>query len=200
MKIAALSVLSAATIVASFGCGGAPPPPPPPPPAAVAPVPGPAPAVVVAGPAQKIVVTGLNLDGAQLAGIPDIEFDTGQATIKATPSNETTLRMLVAGSQMNTNISVLRVEGHTDSDGDPASNQVLSERRAQAVVDWLVGHGVDRARLHAVGCASRDPIAPNDTPQNKARNRRTEFDIEAINGQRPEGYTEPCAPNTYRKH
>jgi OmpA-OmpF porin, OOP family len=159
-----------------------------------------APPPLVAGPPQKIVVQGLQLEGAQLSGIPDIEFDTAQATIKATPSNEATLRLLVLGGQTNPNITLLRVEGHTDSDGDPANNQVLSERRAQAVVAYLVAHGIDGARLRPVGCAARDPLFPNDSPEHKARNRRTEFDIETIQGGRPEGYTEPCAPNSFRKH
>jgi OmpA-OmpF porin, OOP family len=148
--------------------------------------------------APKIVVNGLTLEGAQLAGIPDIEFDTGQATIKGTPSNNSTLGLLVIGAKANPHITKLRVEGHTDSDGDAAANQVLSEKRAAAVVDWLVSHGVEPGRLRPVGCGSRDPIFQNDTAEHKARNRRTEFDIETINGQRPDGYTEACAPNTFR--
>jgi OOP family OmpA-OmpF porin len=151
------------------------------------------------GGGAKIVVMGLQLDGAQLAGIPDIEFDTAQATIKATAQNEATLRLLLLGGQTNPNITLLRVEGHTDSDGDPASNQALSERRAQAVVEWLIAHGIARERLHPVGCAARDPIFPNDSPEHKARNRRTEFDIEAIGGARVEGYTDACAPNPSRR-
>src|SRR4051812_11294473 len=75
------------------------------------------------GPPEKIVVQGLNLEGAQLSGIPNIEFDTGQATIKQTPQNAATLGLLVLGSQQNRNITLLRVEGHTDSDGDSANNQ-----------------------------------------------------------------------------
>jgi OOP family OmpA-OmpF porin len=157
-----------------------------------------APPPPVAGPPQKVEVKGLNLEGAQLAGIPDIEFDTAQATIKNTPQNAATLGLLVLGSQQNVNITLLRVEGHTDSDGDPANNQTLSEHRAQAVVDFLVAHGVDRGRLRPVGCAARDPLFPNDSAEHKARNRRTEFDIETINNGRPEGYTEPCAPNSFR--
>jgi OmpA-OmpF porin, OOP family len=206
MKNAALPLLASAALAAllgTLGCGGgavdigikgpkgvdvqvgvnggaAPAPPPP------------------AGPPEKIVVQGLNLEGAQLAGIPDIEFDTAQATIKNTPQNAATLGLLVLGSQQNKNITILRVEGHTDADGDPANNQVLSEHRAQSVVDFLIAHGVDRARLRPVGCAARDPLFPNDTPEHKARNRRTEFDIEQINNGRPEGYTEACAPNSFR--
>jgi len=147
----------------------------------------------------KIVVQGLTLEGAQLSGIPDIEFDTGKDTIKATPMNGTTLALLLVGGQQNPNITMLRIEGHTDSDGDPAANEALGQRRAQAVAAWLTSHGIAANRLHPVGCGSRDPLFPNDTAEHKARNRRTEFDIETINGQRPEGYTEPCAPNGFRK-
>jgi outer membrane protein OmpA-like peptidoglycan-associated protein len=162
-----------------------------------APPPGPATPPPPAG-APKIMVNGLTLEGAQLAGIPDIEFDTGQATIKGTPSNNSTLGLLVVGAKANPHITKLRVEGHTDSDGDAASNQVLSEKRAAAVVEWLVNHGVEPQRLRAVGCGSRDPLFPNDSAEHKARNRRTEFDIETINNQRPDGYTEACAPNSFR--
>jgi OOP family OmpA-OmpF porin len=197
----ALSILIVPALACLVGCGGGTVAVQPAPVVAVVPgPPGPPPPPPPPGPPAKIVVQGLNLEGAQLAGIPDIEFDTAQATIKATAQNETTLRMLVAGSQMNTNITGLRVEGHTDSDGDPNSNQILSERRAHAVADWLIAHGVAANRLHPVGCAARDPLFPNDSAEHKARNRRTEFDIETINGSRPEGYTEPCAPNSFRHH
>jgi OOP family OmpA-OmpF porin len=198
MKTGALLITAAAlaATLGGLGCAGAPPvtvkakgvtvstdaPPPPP------------------GPPQKIVVQGLNLEGAQLSGIPDIEFDTAQSTIKKTPGNSATLQLLVLGSQQNRNITLLRVEGHTDSDGDSANNQHLSELRAQAVVDFLVKAGVDGGRLRAVGCAAKDPLFPNDTAEHKARNRRTEFDIETIDGQRPEGYTDACLPNQFRKH
>lgn len=151
------------------------------------------------GGAPKVVLQGMTLEGAQLAGIPDIEFDKGTAVIKASASNEATLRLLAIGGQQNPQVTMLRVEGHTDSDGDPSANQVLSERRAHSVVDWLVAHGIDRARLHPVGCGARDPIYANDTPEHKARNRRTEFDIEGYNGVRPEGFTEACTPNSYRR-
>ena len=96
-------------------------------------------------------------------------------------------------------ITKLRVEGHTDSDGDDASNQALSERRAQAVVDWLVSHGVERHRLLAVGCGERDPLVPNTTAENKRSNRRTEFDIEEVSGRRFSLATDHCAPNTHRR-
>lgn len=69
----------------------------------------------------------------------------------------------------------IEVEGHTDSEGIPERNQPLSERRAQAVVDFLVKDGGDATRLKAIGYGAERPIAPNDTPQNMAKNRRIEF-------------------------
>jgi OmpA-OmpF porin, OOP family len=199
-----LTSVAVAAMLGAIGCGGAVEVKAPVPVVAVGvtpPVVPVAPVVVVpAGPPVKVVLAGgLNLEGAQLSGIPDIEFDTAKASIKATPQNEATLRLLLLGGQTNPNITMLRVEGHTDSDGDPASNQALSEARANSVVEWLVAHGIDRGRLRPVGCAARDPLFPNDSPEHKARNRRTEFDIEGFNGGRPDGYTEACAPNSFRR-
>jgi OOP family OmpA-OmpF porin len=165
----------------------------------VVPLPPPPPAPPVVDDAPVVVLQGgVALQGAQFSGIPEIEFDTGRASIKATSSNETILRLVLAGGQQNPQVTMLRVEGHTDSDGDPASNQLLSEARARSVADWFVAHGADPARLHPVGCGSRSPLFPNDTPDHKARNRRTEFHIEMYNGRHPRGFTEPCTFNPAR--
>jgi outer membrane protein OmpA-like peptidoglycan-associated protein/osmotically-inducible protein OsmY len=72
----------------------------------------------------------------------------------------------------------IEVAGHTDSDGDEAMNQALSERRAQAVVSYLVARGVAASRLSAVGYGEIAPLAPNDSAENKARNRRIEFVVQ----------------------
>jgi len=66
----------------------------------------------------------------------------------------------------------IRVEGYTDSVGDPDSNLKLSNDRAQAVVNWLGDHGVDRSRLTAKGNGEADPIASNGTDGGRRRNRR----------------------------
>jgi OOP family OmpA-OmpF porin len=144
-------------------------------------------------------LAGLPLTGAQIDVLGDIEFDTNSATIPETPRNVGLLETLVTAGRAYPQITKLRVEGHTDSDGDDASNQALSERRAQAVVEWLVARGVERHRLLAVGCGERDPLLPNTTAENKRSNRRTEFDIEEVNGHRFARATEHCAPNTYRR-
>ena len=66
-----------------------------------------------------------------------------------------------------------RIEGHTDTLGDPAHNQELSEQRASAVVDYLVSKfGVDRSRLAAVGMGEKDLLVPTRNNVSEPRNRR----------------------------
>ena len=69
------------------------------------------------------------------------------------------------------------IKAHTDNVGDEAFNQKLSERRAEAVKNYLITKGVDPMLLQSVGYGSMQPIAPNDTPENKAKNRRVELEI-----------------------
>jgi OmpA-OmpF porin, OOP family len=69
----------------------------------------------------------------------------------------------------------IEVAGHTDGDGEDAFNQALSEKRAQAVVDYLVKAGLPASRFAAVGYGSTQPVAGNDTDDGKAQNRRIEF-------------------------
>ena len=70
----------------------------------------------------------------------------------------------------------LTIEGHTDNAGDPAANQALSERRAQAVRQALVSrYGVDGDRLQARGYGAAKPAAPNATPEGRQQNRRVEL-------------------------
>ena len=56
-----------------------------------------------------------------------------------------------------------------------SSNQKLSQRRAEAVKDWLVQNGINLGRLTAVGYGEENPTVPNDSPENRAKNRRIEF-------------------------
>lgn len=67
------------------------------------------------------------------------------------------------------------VVGHTDSKGSEAFNQDLSERRAQAVMNWLVENGVDAGRLSAIGRGETAPVADNGTAEGRAKNRRVEL-------------------------
>jgi hypothetical protein len=72
---------------------------------------------------------------------------------------------------------VLRVEGHTDSLGSEAYNQRLSDRRAQAVVRYLLSAGIEPHRLEAIGFGESRPIATNETDAGRQLNRRTQFKI-----------------------
>jgi len=72
-------------------------------------------------------------------------------------------------------IRQIRVEGHTDSDGSDTYNLDLSQARAEAVVDYLVGRGVERTRLDPAGFGERRPIDDNDNDAGKQKNRRVEF-------------------------
>jgi OmpA-OmpF porin, OOP family len=69
----------------------------------------------------------------------------------------------------------LAVEGHTDDAGNAERNVDLSQARALAVVKYLIAHGIPAARLTAQGHGAARPLVPNDTPANRARNRRIEF-------------------------
>ncbi|MGE0441961.1 MAG: OmpA family protein [Gemmatimonadales bacterium] len=69
------------------------------------------------------------------------------------------------------------IEGHTDAEGADDFNQALSERRARAVVAYLVEHGVAAARLTAVGKGESEPVAPNDTPAGRQENRRVKIKV-----------------------
>nr|WP_244155923.1 OmpA family protein [Desulfofustis glycolicus] len=68
-----------------------------------------------------------------------------------------------------------QITGHADSTGPETYNQGLSERRAQAVVDYLVKKGIDPARLTSVGYGETMPVAPNDNRENRQKNRRVEL-------------------------
>ena len=74
----------------------------------------------------------------------------------------------------NPNLKVA-VVGHTDNTGDFNYNLQLSQRRAKAMVDALVKDGVAADRLAAVGVGSLSPVAPNNTPEGRAQNRRVEL-------------------------
>ncbi|MDR1343702.1 MAG: OmpA family protein [Prevotellaceae bacterium] len=74
----------------------------------------------------------------------------------------------------------VEISGHTDNTGKKATNQRLSGERAQSVVDYLIGRGIEPNRLSARGYSDTQPIAPNKTAAGKALNRRVEFKVTAL--------------------
>ena len=69
----------------------------------------------------------------------------------------------------------IEVSGHTDSDGGAALNQALSEKRAESVKKYFIFKSIDAGRITTIGYGAERPIVPNDSPENKRRNRRIEF-------------------------
>jgi outer membrane protein OmpA-like peptidoglycan-associated protein len=76
--------------------------------------------------------------------------------------------------------TLVTVAGYTDSTGSTEHNQKLSERRAATVAMYLNGRGVTKERLAAIGYGKQNPVASNDTPQGRAKNRRVEITLEPI--------------------
>ena len=101
-----------------------------------------------------------------------ITFDVGKATIK--PESMGEINRIVQLMNENPDLK-FSVEGHTDSTGNPTSNQTLSEQRSQAIVAKLVELGIAKERLAAVGKGQNNPIADNNTDEGRAKNRRVEF-------------------------
>ena len=69
----------------------------------------------------------------------------------------------------------VEIDGHTDSTGTAAYNLILSEKRAQAIKDFMVARGIDPKRLTTKGFGFTKPAASNDTKEGRAKNRRVEF-------------------------
>jgi outer membrane protein OmpA-like peptidoglycan-associated protein len=104
----------------------------------------------------------------------DILFATDSFSVR--PDLSSDLRV-VANSLRDYPNTTVQVVGHTDNVGDAGYNQGLSQRRADAVANELVGAGVPRSRIQAFGRGEDQPIASNLTPEGKAQNRRVEIVI-----------------------
>jgi OmpA-OmpF porin, OOP family len=111
--------------------------------------------------------------GCELKLTLNINFDSNQALIK--PEFETELARAAAFLEANSTIPYVLIAGHTDSLGADAYNQQLSERRAEAVRQYLIDrHGIEAGKIQARGYGESQPIADNDTPDGRYRNRRVE--------------------------
>ena len=108
------------------------------------------------------------------AVLNNLFFDSNKAVLK--PSSRTELGRLVEFLRQDPNLRV-EVAGYTDNVGTPAANLSLSQRRAQAVLDYLSAHGVPATRLRAKGYGETRPLAANDTENHRAQNRRIELRI-----------------------
>lgn len=120
----------------------------------------------------KVDANGCPEVGTKLMSLEGVNFDFDSANLR--PESAGILDQAVSVLNENSTVSV-QVEGHTDSRGSEGYNQSLSEKRAQAVVDYLVSKGIPAARLTSVGRGESAPVAPNDSEENMYKNRRVDL-------------------------
>src|SRR2546422_9476859 len=112
-----------------------------------------------------------------IVNMSDVLFDTGSYTLRAGAREKLAKVSGIVLAHPGLN---LQVEGHTDSVGSDEFNQQLSERRAGSVHDFLVQQGVKEAAVSSRGFGKTQPVATNDTPEGRQRNRRVEL---VVNGE-----------------
>ncbi len=123
-------------------------------------------------PANAVDATVCQQLFAELLAVGKIRFMSGQASID---NDSRGLMDRLVEIALRCPTANVEIGGHTDTDGDEDGNMKLSERRAQAVLDYLLRAGLPTDRLHAVGYGQTEPVASNDTAEGKAQNRRIEF-------------------------
>lgn len=117
------------------------------------------------------------IDTGSTVELKNVFFDVNKSELR--PESCTELDKLVAFLLKNPNLKI-ELGGHTDNTGDKKANQLLSENRAKAVQQYLVNTGkIGVGRLSYRGYGDSRPKVPNDTAENKAKNRRTEFKVTA---------------------
>lgn len=122
-------------------------------------------------PPEKEPEVVLESDRIRIQG--NILFETAQAIIQ--PQSFGMLDGVAKVLRDNPDVGPVLIEGHTDNIGTRPYNIDLSNRRAKAVENYLVSKGIDRKRLRSAGFGFDRPVATNDTPLGRAKNRRTDF-------------------------
>lgn len=123
---------------------------------------------------KSVSFNGKTLREGESVAIYNIQFDLGSAALR--PDGRAELDKIFQFLNANPEAQI-ELSGHTSSDGDDASNKVLSLRRVQSCKDYLVAKGIDDPRVLTAGFGEERPIAPNDTEPNRAKNRRVEMRV-----------------------
>ncbi|WP_263368097.1 OmpA family protein [Edaphobacter bradus] len=130
-----------------------------------------------------------------IVNMSDVLFDTGKYTLK--PNTQISLAKVAGILQAYPGLK-LQVEGYTDSTGTPEFNQKLSENRAGAVREFLVGQGVAEGNIAAAGYGENKPVADNKTAAGRAQNRRVQLvvsgDAIGVQSSAPEDSEAAAAP------
>ncbi|MGA8230125.1 MAG: YSC84-related protein [Candidatus Acidiferrales bacterium] len=124
-----------------------------------------------AGEAPSSDVAG-SLSSSGRVTLSDVHFASGKADI--TPDSEASLKQVATTLKEHADWKI-RVEGFTDNIGSRMENRKLSRDRAEAVMNWLADHGIDRSRLSAKGYGESRAVARNTTPEGRAKNRRVQL-------------------------
>jgi outer membrane protein OmpA-like peptidoglycan-associated protein len=127
---------------------------------------------------SQTIETAIMMSRAEVGAkstLKNIFFDTGKSDIKKESLGE--LDRIV--DLLNRNLKLrVQINGHTDSSGDNETNKVLSLKRAQSVVDYLISNGITKTRLQAVGYGEERPLVSNDDEiEGRELNRRTEIEV-----------------------
>ena len=104
----------------------------------------------------------------------NIFFESGAYTLRGTSKTE--LNKIINFLRLNKDLKV-EISGHTDDVGTDKANQLLSEKRAKAVVDYLSSNGIHKSRLTYKGYGETKPVAPNTSDENRQLNRRIELRV-----------------------
>jgi outer membrane protein OmpA-like peptidoglycan-associated protein len=107
----------------------------------------------------------------------NVFFESDKYELK--PESASELSVVMKLLEKNPSMKI-EIGGHTDNTGTEEQNKKLSENRAKSVYDYLVKNGVAPERLSYKGYAATKPIADNNTPEGKAKNRRTEFIVTGL--------------------
>ncbi|MFH0867131.1 MAG: OmpA family protein [Bacteroidota bacterium] len=129
---------------------------------------------------RKDFITSDKIEKKIIYSLKNIYFDFDKATLR--PESATELDFLAAQLSQNP-CSIIEISGYTDSKGDDEYNLILSQNRANSVVQYLIQKGINKKRLVAKGYGEANPVATNinidgtDNPNGRQLNRRIEFKI-----------------------
>ncbi len=125
-------------------------------------------------PSEELTIEVLPLKSGASLQLNDILFESGSAFLmtEAYPELDRVVNLLNENPELSVEIAA-----HTDNVGNAAYNLKLSERRAASVVEYLTENGIDASRLHPKGYGLTKPLVPNDSDENRAKNRRVMFTV-----------------------
>ena len=136
--------------------------------------------VVLAAPAAAPAPAPAKMETRSMTLGADATFDSGKSVLK--PQGRAALDDLAA-KLTTVSLDSMVIVGHTDNTGKGDYNQKLSEQRASAVKEYLVGRGVDGNKIQTSGRGMTSPIADNTTTQGRAQNRRVDVQVTGTRNQ-----------------